>query len=121
VDEIEADRGPRFRDGRERIHDFVDEVLVRCPSCQKRAVVLPSPASAPRSEPNASGVLSRRRRMSCGFCGFVRDEVIGSFAVGGPVDPFFRCPLWLQTDCRGQVLWAYNERHLDVLETYVGA
>jgi hypothetical protein len=59
--------------------------------------------------------------MSCGFCGFVRDEVIGSFAVGGPVDPFFRCPLWLQTDCRGQVLWAYNERHLDVLETYVGA
>lgn len=36
-------------------------------------------------------------------------------------DPFLRQPLWLQTDIDGQVLWAYNERHLDYLEAYVAA
>jgi hypothetical protein len=41
---------------------------------------------------------------------------------GGPVDPFFRLPLWLKADCcGGHTLWAFNERHLDLLEGYVAA
>lgn len=38
-----------------------------------------------------------------------------------PVDPFFGLPLWLQTPCCGQTLWALNVEHLDVLEGYVAA
>jgi hypothetical protein len=40
---------------------------------------------------------------------------------GGPADPYFGTPLWLATDCRGHVLWAYNAEHLDLLEAYVSA
>ncbi|MGI5171658.1 hypothetical protein ACQEU3_45665 [Spirillospora sp. CA-253888] len=30
-------------------------------------------------------------------------------------------PLWLQRSCCGHVLWAYNVRHLDLLESYAAA
>lgn len=29
--------------------------------------------------------------------------------------------MWLQADCSGHVLWAYNVRHLDLLDAYVAA
>lgn len=38
-----------------------------------------------------------------------------------PHDPFFGLPLWLQSPCRGRVLWAYNPAHLEFLAGYVGA
>jgi hypothetical protein len=40
---------------------------------------------------------------------------------GEPVDPFFRLPLWLQTDFSGNTLWAYNLEHLDFLARHIGA
>ena len=54
-------------------------------------------------------------------CGFFKDETVGSAVFGGPVDPYFRRPVWLQASCCGHVLWAYNVRHLDLLEAYVAA
>jgi hypothetical protein len=41
--------------------------------------------------------------------------------LGGSSEPFFGRPLWLQTPCCGHGLWAYNSRHLDVLEDFVSA
>lgn len=38
-----------------------------------------------------------------------------------PVDWYFHIPLWLQTPCCGEVLWAYNEEHLAFLEAFVAA
>ena len=40
---------------------------------------------------------------------------------GGPVDPYFRLSLLLQTRTAGELLWAYNLRHVDVLERFVRA
>jgi hypothetical protein len=64
----------------------------------------------------------------CRQCGANRDwtarqsgGALVGVALGGPNDPFFGRPLWLQTPCRGHLLWAYNARHLDVLHTYVAA
>src|SRR5215212_7033778 len=37
------------------------------------------------------------------------------------LDWYFGLPLWLQTPCAGQVLWAWNEWHLDWMERYVAA
>jgi hypothetical protein len=37
------------------------------------------------------------------------------------VDPWFEQPLWLQAPFRGEVLWAFNLRHLDELRAYVAA
>jgi hypothetical protein len=41
--------------------------------------------------------------------------------VGGIHDPSFGLPLWLQTSCRGEILWAYNGEHLTALRSYVSA
>jgi len=36
-------------------------------------------------------------------------------------DPYFRAPLWLQTETRHGRLWAYNLPHLDLLRQFVAA
>jgi hypothetical protein len=44
--------------------------------------------------------------------------------VGAPevaTDFYFHLPLWLQTTCCNENLWALNPRHLDYLESYVSA
>ncbi|MFE2228274.1 hypothetical protein [Streptomyces kronopolitis] len=51
----------------------------------------------------------------------MREDALVAATPGGTEDPFFRRPLWLQTRCVGQVLWAYNEEHIDELSAYVGA
>jgi hypothetical protein len=41
---------------------------------------------------------------------------------GGPFDPFFGRPLWLQASCcGGKTLWAFNREHLDLIDDYVRA
>jgi hypothetical protein len=37
------------------------------------------------------------------------------------VDPNFGFELWLQISCCGSILWAYNERHLSDLKSYIGS
>jgi hypothetical protein len=41
--------------------------------------------------------------------------------MGGPVDWYFHLPLWLQTGCCGETLWAYNQAHLSFIEDFVRA
>jgi hypothetical protein len=38
-----------------------------------------------------------------------------------PLDPYFKYPLWLQIECVGETLWAFNEKHLNYLKNYVEA
>ncbi|WP_200842185.1 hypothetical protein [Actinomadura sp. K4S16] len=113
----------RFRDRRERKYgyDFIDEVLVKCPRCEGCAVVLPHPEVVENAEAGSGGFMGLRRRLRCAACGYFKDETVSSAVVGGPVDPFFQRPVWLQASCCGHVLWAYNVRHLDLLEAYVAA
>ena len=37
------------------------------------------------------------------------------------MDRYFHLPLWLQTPCCGETLWAYNAAHLAFLEDFVRA
>lgn len=127
----------RFRDPGDTLEAFLDEVLVRCPRCGQRARVtqVPSPAADPEAPPAPprkvvghppprSGPFADRR-LVCGACALVRTwPAPGAkrvYVTGTDVDPWFREPLWLRTDVVGEVLWAYNVRHLDVLEGYIGA
>ncbi len=105
---------------------FAGRMLVVCPQCGGCALVVPRPGlPAPRY---FSELLFQPRRLACGGCGAVADwepEVRGAglagAVLGGSEDPFFRRPLWLQTRCAGQILWAYNEAHVNELSAYVGA
>lgn len=36
-------------------------------------------------------------------------------------DPLFNCPLWLQSEIRGNLFWAYNREHLEEIRAYVEA
>jgi hypothetical protein len=97
----------RVRDPSVRAEQFADEVLVRCPACDGCAVVLADQAA--------------RHRLRCLGCGLAEDRAPAERVFGAPVDPYFRLPLWLRADCCGEVLWAYNAEHLDLLESYVAA
>ncbi|MEV4184431.1 hypothetical protein AB0J28_23695 [Streptosporangium canum] len=79
------------------------------------------PETREGGETASIGAMDFHRRLRCRECGYFKDETVGSAVVGGPVDPFFQRPVWLQASCCGHVLWAYNVRHLDLLEAYVAA
>ena len=36
-------------------------------------------------------------------------------------DPIFGCALWLQIPCCGNILWAYNEKHVSDLKSFIGS
>jgi hypothetical protein len=113
----------RFRTHDERLSDFGGECLVACPRCSERARVRVRGGDPPV-------------QLTCIHCGHsagwtpsnpgivtsaAPERFPGHVAYGGPVDPYFHLPLWLQAPCRGETLWAYNADHLQWLEDYVGA
>ncbi|WP_344899907.1 hypothetical protein [Actinomadura meridiana] len=112
----------RFADPTVSLYDLsTDPIHAVCPACQARAEVVPWLDG----EPPSRWVDMWPRRMVCRTCHYVRnwpdEDKNASSGWGGPVDPFFRQPLWLQADCCGHTLWAFNVRHLDILENYVSA
>ncbi|MER6035962.1 hypothetical protein ABT133_18895 [Streptomyces sp. NPDC001835] len=116
----------RHRDHGQWLVQFTGQVLVVCPRCGGRALVVPRPGVAPPKY--FSALLFQPRRLACAHCGATADwtaEERGAGLVGavpgGTEDPFFRRPLWLQTRCAGRVLWAYDEEHVDALDAYVRA
>lgn len=116
----------RFLDNGRRLAGYADRILVVCPRCTARAEVLPA-AGLPELR-YYSELLYRPRRLVCARCGAHRDwtaqrrgAAVVAVTLGGPDEPFFGLPLWLQVPCRGRVLWAYDDRHLDVLADYVAA
>lgn len=112
----------RARDpGHHLLAAFVDEILVICPGCERRVAVRPAGEDASLFAP---------RRIACGQCGTVKSWPPEGKKAGpktvrldqhGGADPYLGLPLWLQTPCRGHVLWAWNERHLTELERWIGA
>ena len=102
-----------FTDPGTVLADFADEVLVVCPACSRLARVMPRSAGA-RS-------LFEPRRMVCAHCGCTEDWSGNHVSIGDDADPWFRQPLWLRTSVRGHTLWAWNVRHVDLLDAVVSA
>jgi len=106
--------------------DFGGEFLVVCPRCAGQAHVRDRGAAA---EPRVA--------LTCPHCGLSQFWAAaepgtltaadphryptGVVAMGGPVDWYFHLPLWLQTGCCGETLWAYNQPHLTFIEDFVRA
>ncbi len=107
----------RFEDSGQPIYSMMDEILVVCPRCKSCARITPiTPGNRDWFAP---------RRLVCLQCGYTKEWAEKSIWRGwlnSPVvDDFFGEPLWLQEPCEGSVLWAYNVRHLNLIEGYVGA
>lgn len=98
-------------------------IHVACPTCGNRAeVVLWLDREPPQDQDSAWWP----RRLVCRACGHVKtwpmEGTTVSTSWGTAFDPYFRQPLWLQAECcGGRTFWAFNERHLDIIEGYVGA
>ncbi|MEV4516781.1 hypothetical protein AB0K00_48490 [Dactylosporangium sp. NPDC049525] len=108
----------RFRDPGTGLYELAaQDIGVVCPRCGSRAVVTPRRV-------DGSPVSSWSRRFGCTACGSSASwaPADGASLWGGPVDPFFRLPLWLTAQCcGGRTLWAFNDTHLTLLEDYVAA
>ncbi len=105
----------RAHDSREPLAAFLDEILVVCPRCA-------GPAVSRRLDPAARDTAAPRR-LICRRCGHLQESrppaVSGLARIGH--DDYFRLPLWLATPCCGELLWAFNARHLAALEAYARA
>jgi hypothetical protein len=97
----------RFQDPRISVYDFARTFSVRCPRCSRCADVRTADATA---------------RFSCVHCGLSRSTSSRGYVVRSDAhDWYFDLPLWLQTRCCGDVLWARNLEHLTFLESFVAA
>ncbi|MFE6808436.1 hypothetical protein ACFVEN_43330 [Streptomyces sp. NPDC057681] len=120
------DAGHRHADRGAMLARFAARILVVCPRCSGRAVVVPRPGGP---EPRYFvDLLFLPRRLACARCGVTAEwepERRGNARIGatlgGPAEPFFGRPLWLQTRCAGRLLWAYDIEHVDALAAYIGA
>ena len=90
-----------------------DPTLVVCPACASKAFVLP----LFEEETTVKAV--------CPSCGFSKTtpgtSLRFNWHADNPTDGYFGLTLWLTTRCAGHSLWAFNNRHLDLLEAYVSA
>jgi hypothetical protein len=107
----------RFTDTGQSIYDLMDEVWVVCPHCSARAVIR-------YLDPEKPGLFAPRR-LTCLSCGYnqtwAKKHIRRGWSGQPVVDDFFSQPIWLQTTCVGEILWAYNAKHLALLEEYVRA
>ena len=104
----------RFRDHGETVYDFRDQFLVVCPRCSACAYVVPLP--------NAEQLAPVAAKLVCPACGLNKLQPVQAIVIHNTAhDWHFHLPLWLQTPCCGQILWARNRDQLAFLERYVGA
>jgi len=123
----------KFQDEGQYLHEFADKFLIVCPKCAEQAEVL----LAENVAFNPANHLFLSRKLICSNCGYNRKKASpkggtsilfsnvkdagGYVVIGGAFDWYFQEPLWLQIECSGKTLWAYNAAHLEFIETYVAA
>ena len=105
----------RFFDDRKTVYAFNGDTLVRCPRCESRA------RSARIDSANLDWFAPRR--LTCLSCGYASSWAKREISRGWREarDDYFELPLWLQTACCGETLWAYDIDHLEFIERFVRA
>lgn len=106
----------RFLDTGIHIDEFNDEFLVVCPKCAGMAKVVPESDSEKKNTQ-----LFSPRKFICLACPHRDFWKAHKILAGSNVDWYFRLPLWLQISCCNETLWAYNLKHLEIIEQYVSA
>ncbi len=102
-----------FQGAGQTLDTFSDLMYVRCPRCDRQAqvmrIVLAEDKQSPASSSSERYQLTfRPRKLSCLDCGLTKIWDGHTLYKGGPRDWYFCLPLWLQTPCWGELLWALN-------------
>lgn len=110
--------------------DFTDYIDVVCPRCEKKALVMGASLYVSVTEHE------EKVRFSCVSCGYAikygntpklivyvnsRGKPKYSRMVyrNAPIDPFFGFSVWYKVETTHGLLWAYNLKHLSVIEAYI--
>lgn len=107
---------PRARAAPTTALAYQREAVLRCPRCSAPAW------SRVVADHDTSSFAPRR--LVCGACAYVAnwaEQSIRRADGAHAIDDYFRLPLYLQSPCRGDVLWAYNLVHLDALGQWLRA
>ncbi|MBK9256698.1 MAG: hypothetical protein IPM42_14515 [Saprospiraceae bacterium] len=65
--------------------------------------------------------------VTCKYCKTINkvrenwESYISKYQESGIIDPSFGLPLWFQDSVKGNIIWAYNLRHLTEIKNYVQA
>jgi len=117
---MDLQHAERFADPGDTIYSLMaEEVLVECPRCGGCAAhkpTVPSPEDRDWFAP---------RRLVCPHCALTRDwqgrEILRAWREAPARDDYFHAILWIRGRLRSHELWAYNWRHLQLIESYVAA
>lgn len=97
-----------FKDDGRDIYDFQNKFLVKCKICGNCATII----AIPKYE--GSYFVYKERKFICTGCGKIEIKSVMN-GIGSEY------PLWLETNCCGHKLWAYNLEHLNYIESFVRA
>lgn len=66
---------------------------------------------------------SKTARLFCLHCGYNKETTtaITNGTIEMPAHQYFQAVLWLQAPFKNDVFWAYNDNHLEYLESYISA
>ena len=104
----------RFTDENKRLTEFQNDVLVKCPNCEKKAVA-------------KADYENQKARLFCTNCGYNKENSTETavFGVTGnwklAAHEYFGAALWLQYQFKNDTFWVYNYEHLSYLEQYISA
>ena len=101
----------RFQDENLRLSDFYNEVWIVCPACSKMALC--------KTIENIK--MSRLFCINCGHNKEVSTSLSKSGSISGAAHQFFKAELWLKASFKSDTFYAFNDKHLDYLERYIGA
>jgi len=104
----------RCYDTRDCLCTFSDPILVRCSRCGHPGSLLLT------AKDRESRRWQSKRRFACEKCAYTFEWTPRTI-VHGVRDWNKRLPLLLEIPCCGEVLWAFNEAHLNFINRYVSA
>lgn len=130
----------RFIDSGVTLQAFMDEILVRCPECEANAKIISGsyncsqchfqPKRIQNLIPNCESCAKPLKAAVCSGCGHhnvALDQQPNSSAFNEAkridlgLDPYFGLDLLLRVSFSGKILWFYNLRHLEYIESYLQA
>jgi hypothetical protein len=101
----------RFQDENLLLSDFYNDVWVVCPACAKMAIC-------------KTFEDIKKARLFCINCGHNKEfstSLGKNGSISGAAHQFFRAELWLKAPFKNDLFYAFNDKHLDYLERYIGA
>ncbi len=117
---METELSQHFADPGDTIYSLMaDDVLVECPRCRGCATHKPIVSDLDRRDWFAP------RRLVCPNCALTREwrekGIYRCWREMPARDDYFREILWIRGQFKSNEIWAYNWRHLDLIEQYVAA